>query len=63
MVLPALAGALLPASLDAVLQYLPSSAAAAFTTVMGAGDRVRGTTAGALSSSPPGSPSPSPPPC
>ena len=48
MVLPALAGALLPASLDAVLQYLPSSAAAAFTTVTGAGDRVLGATAGAL---------------
>lgn len=48
MVLPALAGALLPASLDAVLQYLPSSAAAAFTTVMGAGDSVLGATAGAL---------------
>lgn len=48
MVLPALAGALLPASLDSVLQYLPSSAAAAFTTVMGAGDSVLSGTAGAL---------------
>ena len=48
MVLPALAGALLPASLDAVLQYLPSSAAAAFTTVTGAGDQVLAATAGAL---------------
>ena len=37
LVLPALAGALLPASLDSVLQFLPSSAAAAFTTVIGAG--------------------------
>ena len=48
MVLPTLAGALLPASLDSVLQFLPSSAAAAFTTVRGAGDEVLGPTAGAL---------------
>jgi ABC-type transport system involved in multi-copper enzyme maturation permease subunit len=48
MVLPTLAGALLPASLDSVLQYLPSSAAAAFTTVTGAGDSVLDATAGAL---------------
>jgi ABC-2 type transport system permease protein len=48
VVLPALAGALLPASLDSILQYLPSSAAAAFTTVEGAGDSVLGATAGAL---------------
>ena len=48
MVLPTLAGALLPASLDSVLQFLPSSAAAAFTTVRGAGDEVLGATAGAL---------------
>jgi hypothetical protein len=48
MVLPTLAGALLPASLDSVLQFLPSSAAAAFTTVTGAGDSVVGATAGAL---------------
>jgi ABC-2 type transport system permease protein len=48
MVLPTLAGALLPASLDSVLQYLPSSAAAAFTTVTGAGDSVLGATAGAM---------------
>ena len=33
IVLPTLAGALLPASLDSVLKFLPSSAAAAFTTV------------------------------
>jgi ABC-2 type transport system permease protein len=39
MVLPTLAGALLPASLDSVLQFLPSSAAAAFTTVRGGGGR------------------------
>ena len=48
MVLPTLAGALLPASLDSVLKFLPSSAGAAFTTVMGAGDEVLGPTAGAL---------------
>jgi ABC-2 type transport system permease protein len=48
MVLPTLAGALLPASLDPVLQFLPSSAAAAFTTVTPAGDSVLGATAGAL---------------
>jgi ABC-2 type transport system permease protein len=48
IVLPALAGALLPASLDSVLQFLPSSAAAAFTTVSAAGDSVLGSTAGAL---------------
>jgi ABC-2 type transport system permease protein len=48
IVLPTLAGALLPASLDSVLKFLPSSAAAAFTTVRGAGDEVLGATAGAL---------------
>ena len=48
MVLPTLAGALLPASLDPVLQFLPSSAAAAFTTVTPAGDSVLGATAGTL---------------
>ena len=48
IVLPTLAGALLPASLDSVLQFLPSSAAAAFTTVTAAGDSVLGSTAGAL---------------
>ena len=48
LILPTLAGALLPASLDPVLQYLPSSAAAAFTTVTGAGDSILGATAGAL---------------
>ena len=48
IVLPTLAGALLPASLDSVLKFLPSSAAAAFTTVRGAGDEVLGPTAGAL---------------
>ena len=48
LILPALAGALLPASLDSVLQYLPSSAAASFTTVTGSGDSVLGATAGAV---------------
>jgi ABC-2 type transport system permease protein len=48
IVLPALAGELLPASLDSVLQFLPSSAAAAVTTVTAAGDSVLGSTAGAL---------------
>jgi ABC-2 type transport system permease protein len=48
MVLPTLAGALLPASLDSVLKFLPSSAGAAFTTVTGAGDEVLSPTAGAL---------------
>jgi hypothetical protein len=33
-------GILLPANLDPVLKFLPSSAAAAFTTVTGAGDSV-----------------------
>jgi ABC-2 type transport system permease protein len=47
-VLPTLAGALLPASLDPVLKFLPSSAAAAFTTVRGAGDEVLDATAGAV---------------
>ena len=48
MVLLALAGALLPASVDSVLQFLPSSAAAAFTTVRGAGDTILGATPGVL---------------
>jgi FAD/FMN-containing dehydrogenase len=43
-----IAGALLPASLDSVLKFLPSSAGAAFTTVTGAGDEVLSPTAGAL---------------
>ena len=48
LILPALAGGLLPASWDSILQYLPSSAAAAFTTVMAAGDSVLSSGAGAL---------------
>lgn len=47
MILPALAGALLPDSWDPVLQYLPSSAGAAFTTVQGAGTEVLGAGVGA----------------
>ncbi len=48
IILPALAGALLPESWDALLQYLPSSAAASFTTAMGASDQVLSAGAGAL---------------
>ncbi len=48
LIVPALAATLLPASWDSVLQYLPSSAAAAFTTVMGSGDKVLDAGAGAL---------------
>lgn len=47
LVIPQVAGGLLPSSFDGVLQFLPSSAAAAFTTVAGAGDQVLGATAGA----------------
>ena len=46
MILPPLAGALLPTSWDAVLQYFPSSAGAAFTTVQGAGTEVLSAGAG-----------------
>lgn len=48
MVLPPLAGALLPSDWDPVLQYLPSSAGAAFTTIQPAGTEVLGAGAGAL---------------
>jgi ABC-2 type transport system permease protein len=48
LILPAIAGGLLPAGWDSVLQYLPSSAAAAFTTVLAAGDSVLSSGAGAL---------------
>ena len=48
MVLPPLAGALLPDSWGPILQYLPSSAAAAFTTVQGAGTDVLDAGPGAL---------------
>lgn len=46
LVLPGLAGALLPTSWDPALKYLPSSAAAAFTTVERAGTDVLGVGAG-----------------
>jgi ABC-2 type transport system permease protein len=48
LILPAIAGGLLPASWDSILQYLPSSAAASFTTVLAAGDSVLSSGAGAL---------------
>jgi ABC-2 type transport system permease protein len=48
IILPALAGALLPESWDPLLQYFPSSAAAAFTTVLPAGDETLSATAGAV---------------
>lgn len=48
MVLPPLAGALLPQSWDPLLTYLPSSAAAGFTTVQAAGPDVLSAGAGAL---------------
>lgn len=48
MVLPPLAGALLPDSWGPVLEYLPSSAASAFTTVQAAGTDVLSAGAGAL---------------
>ena len=48
LILPAIAGGLLPDSWDSILQYLPSSAAAAFTTVLAAGDSVLSSGAGAL---------------
>jgi ABC-type transport system involved in multi-copper enzyme maturation permease subunit len=48
MVLPPLAGALLPDGWDPILAYLPSSAASAFTAVQGAGTEVLGAGAGAV---------------
>lgn len=48
LLLPALAGGLLPDSWDPILQFLPSSAAAAFTTVTAAGDSVLSAGAGAF---------------
>lgn len=48
MVVPPLAGALLPDSWDPILAYLPSSAASAFTTVQAAGTDVLGAGPGAL---------------
>jgi ABC-2 type transport system permease protein len=46
MIVPTLAGVLLPSSWDALLKYLPSSAGAAFTTVQGAGTEVLAAGAG-----------------
>lgn len=46
LIVPGIAGALLPDSIDSVLQFLPSSAGAAFTTVAGAGDQVLSAGAG-----------------
>ncbi|MGN8244922.1 hypothetical protein ACTHAM_002033 [Cellulomonas soli] len=48
VVLPPLAGVLLPDSWDPILSYLPSSAASAFTVVQGAGSEVLGVGAGAV---------------
>lgn len=48
MVLPPLAGALLPDSWDPILAYLPSSAASAFTAVQAAGTEVLGAGAGGM---------------
>lgn len=47
LILPQLAGGLLPDSWDGLLQFLPSSAASAFTTVTGSGDMVLSPSAGA----------------
>lgn len=48
LIVPALAGALLPDSWDTVLQVLPSNAAAAFTAVQSTGSQVLSPTGGAL---------------
>lgn len=48
LILPALAGALLPDSWDVVLQTLPTNAAAAFTAVQASGAEVLDPVAGAL---------------
>lgn len=48
LILPTLAGALLPDTWDPILQYLPSSAASAFTAVQSFGTEVLGAGAGAL---------------
>ncbi|ACU40209.1 ABC transporter permease [Actinosynnema pretiosum subsp. pretiosum] len=47
LVLPAMAGGLLPDDWTSVLRFLPSSAGASFTTVMAAGDTTLGAGAGA----------------
>ncbi|MFJ5985540.1 ABC transporter permease [Lentzea sp. NPDC092896] len=46
MILPNIAGALLPDSWDTILRFLPSSAASAFTAVAAAGDSKLGSGAG-----------------
>jgi ABC-2 type transport system permease protein len=48
LILPGLAGALLPKSWDSLLQYLPTQAAASFTAVGSSGETKLGSTAGAL---------------
>ncbi|HEY0186205.1 MAG TPA: ABC transporter permease [Cellulomonas sp.] len=48
LIVPGLAAGLLPESVQPVLELLPTSAAAAFTTVRAAGDDVLGAVAGAL---------------
>ncbi|MFD4637338.1 ABC transporter permease [Lentzea sp. NPDC058436] len=46
LILPNIAGALLPDSWDTILRFLPNSAASAFTAVAAAGDTKLGTVAG-----------------
>ncbi len=46
LILPGIAGALLPESWDTVLQFLPTNAAAAFTAVTAGTDELLGTSAG-----------------
>jgi ABC-type transport system involved in multi-copper enzyme maturation permease subunit len=46
MILPSIAGALLPDSWDTILRFLPSSAASSFTEVAAAGNSTLGTGAG-----------------
>jgi ABC-2 type transport system permease protein len=48
LILPGIAGALLPDSWDTVLRFLPSSAASAFTAVAAAGDSKLGSAAGVI---------------
>jgi ABC-2 type transport system permease protein len=48
LILPTIAGALLPDGWDKALQYLPTQAAASFTAVTSSSDATLGSTAGAL---------------
>jgi ABC-type transport system involved in multi-copper enzyme maturation permease subunit len=48
LILPGIAGALLPDSWDTVLQYLPTQAAASFTAVGSSSEATLGSTAGAI---------------